>query len=430
MAGAASLATHPEVRPGASVRTPALPFVVVVLVLFAVSGGVLWYLGLNYDGLSGSAAAKIHPATYLSIVLVAWVMMRRGDPVGFGVRAAQARPASLVLLAVAVALSAHIALRGGSGLAGAVDTFAGPALLVVAMMDLDTQGLRRIEGALHAVMAANAGLGLAEFLTGYLVFPYRFDGAVFETDTRSAALQGHPLANATITAVYLLAVVQGGCAVLPRIVRAPMVGLQLAALVTFGGRSAIVVALVLGAGYGVVAANRVLRTGRVPLLGAAFALVLLTVAPLAAAGLAMGGFFDRLALRFVSDGGSANARIEMFDLFDRIPLRDLMVGPDTALVDSLRRISGLEWGIENPIIRMVLYQGIFMTSLVTLAVVLFVAEVLRWSRGGTLLPTLAFAILINTSESLAGKTPLLTKFAVLMLVLYRPLPRSAPGRAR
>ena len=413
----------------ASARVPpAPPFVAVVLLLFAVSGGVLWYLGLNYDGLSGSAAAKIHPATYVSVVLVAWVMVRRGDPVGFGVRAGRARPASLFLLAVAAALSAHIALRSGSGLAGSIDTFVGPALLVVAMMDLDAEGLRRIEVALHAVMAANAGLGLAEFLTGTLVFPYRFDGAVFETDTRSAALQGHPLANATITAVYLLAVMAGGCAALPRILRAPMMVLQLVALVTFGGRSAIVVALVLGAGYGVVAMNRVLRTGRVPLLGAAFALALLTIAPLAAAGLAVGGFFDRLALRFVSDGGSANARIEMFDLFDRIPLRDLMFGPDTALVDSLRRVSGLEWGIENPIIRMVLYQGIFMTSLVTLAVVLFVAEVVRWSRPGTLLPTLAFAILINTSESLAGKTSLLTKFAVLMLVLYRPLPRPGPRR--
>jgi len=47
------------VRPGLSSS-----LVLLVVVLFAVSGGVLWPLGINYEGVTGSAASKIHPFTY------------------------------------------------------------------------------------------------------------------------------------------------------------------------------------------------------------------------------------------------------------------------------------------------------------------------------------------------------------------------------
>ncbi|GJD96808.1 VpsF family polysaccharide biosynthesis protein [Methylobacterium iners] len=413
---------HPAKRHRLARRRPVpiLALVVTTIVLFAFSGGVLWHLGLNYDGLSGSAASKIHPSTYLAVFLVGWTVLASGNPVGAVVRTAQARPASLFLLCAGLILAAHIALRSGSGLAGSIDTFVTPALVVMVLASFGSDDLRALEKTLHAVMLVNALLGLAEFASGTLVFPYRFDGAVFPTDTRSAALQGHPLVNAFITSIYLLALLSGGGSLLAPALRFAMIVLQLVALVTFGGRSATVLVLLLGGAYALVAGFRVLRSGRVPLLGAGLALVIGTVAPIVAVALAVGGFFDQLLERFVSDGGSANARVEMFELFDRIPLRDLMFGPDTALVDSLRRVSGLEWGIENPIVRMALYQGIVLTTLLTIAVVVFVTELVRRSRAGTFLPVLAFAILLNSAESLASKTTMLTKFAVLILVLYRP----------
>ena len=40
-------------------------FLVIVVLLFAVSSGLLWVLGINYSGITGSMASKIHPATYL-----------------------------------------------------------------------------------------------------------------------------------------------------------------------------------------------------------------------------------------------------------------------------------------------------------------------------------------------------------------------------
>ena len=128
--------------------------------------------------------------------------------------------------------------------------------------------------------------------------------------------------------------------------------------------------------------------------------------------------------RFYSDGGSANARLEMFDLLSQIPLRELVVGPDLSLIDGLRRVSGLEWGIENPVVKTILYHGLFVTTLLATAVVLFLYEIASRCQHGVWLPIVGFSILLMTAETIGGKTTLLAKFAVIALTMYRR------GRAR
>ena len=132
------------------------------------------------------------------------------------------------------------------------------------------------------------------------------------------------------------------------------------------------------------------------------------------------GFFDALASRFISDGGSANARIVMFELFDHFSLSQIIIGPDIEVLDSWRRIYGLEWGIENPIIRMTLYQGAFVTLLLAVGFGLFMHEIAKVSRPGLWLPMIVWILVINTAESIASKTTMMTKFCVIVLCLYHP----------
>ena len=410
---------------------PGLPLTAACCLVFAVSGGALWLAGLNYEGLSGGAASKIHPSTYLFFCLFAWRMLSGGDPYGYLVNITRIRPASMFLLVAAVLMLIHIVARGAPGMAGDVDTYMGAALGVMLMAEADERTLRRIEASLHAIMTVNALTGLGEFLANARAFPYRFDGEVFATDLRSTALQGHPLVNATVTAWYVLALIGNARFSLPAGLRAPLIVLQFAAMVTFGGRTALVIALALGAGQMVLAMHRSMRTGKVSMLAAAAAVATLACAPLAGGLLVYAGFFDRLAQRFADDGGSANARILMFELFDRISLAEFLVGPDAAYMDSIRRLAGLEWGIESPIIRTMLYQGAIMTALLTLAVALFLWELSRVAVRGTALPMLCFVLVINTSESIGGKTTMLTKFAISIICLYRPQRRDqSAGMAR
>ena len=417
----------PGWSPGARTRLRALPdpaVAVLTVLVFCLSGGMLWTIaGINYDGLTGSPVQKIHPATYAAVLLLAWTLLRAGNPVANAVTILEHRPASAFLGLMGTALALQISLRGGAGIAGAIDTFLLPSLTLILLGGCDGRSLARLETLVHVLMAANASLGLVEFVVGGPFFPFRLDGLLLENDTRSVALQGHPLTSATLTACYVIALAAGGGS-LDAVRRLAMLGLQTVALVTFGGRSAIVVTLALGgilAGRGLI---RAVTRGRIPLLavaGAAFAMPLFA---LALAGLVGLGFFDALIGRFVDDGGSANARVLVVELFNRLSWRELVVGPDPTIIDSLRRINGLALGLENPIVRIVLYQGAIMTALLTVAVALFLVELARRCRPGIAMPMIAFVFLVNTYESLGGKTTLMAKFAILLVALYRPTPAS------
>ncbi|WP_210337669.1 VpsF family polysaccharide biosynthesis protein [Mesorhizobium sp. INR15] len=396
-----------------------LGLVVTVVVLFSISGGMLWLVGYNYDGLFGSPATKIHPSTYLIVLLFAWRSCTFGNPVGYCVSVADKRPATALMAVISIVLLFVVILRQRPGMAGMIDTFVAAALFVLMLSEGDEKTFTRLQTAIHAVMTANALLGLFEFATKTLLFPYRLDGVAFVTDLRSSALQGHPLSNATLTSVYVLALLSGS-----RSLSAPMrlglIGLQCAALVAFGGRSAMVVTIVLGGCYLLFHGLRTLRKGRISLLGAALAFMLAALLPVALVVAASLGFFDALAERFVSDGGSANARVEMFEIFKYLELRDVIVGPSVDFVSSLRRINGLEQGIENPIISMTVYHGAAFTLLMLFGFGLFMYEVARRCHPGVWLPMMGWLMLLNTSESLASKSTILSKFVVLCLVLYRP----------
>jgi hypothetical protein len=400
--------------------------VVITVLLFGVSGGMLWLIGYNYDGLTGGAATKIHPSTYLIVIAFAWTLIASGRPVERMIHLVNRRPATLLLLIVSCGTLAVVVLRDGPGLGGLVDTYIACCLLMLLLADEDEALFDLLRRLVHVLMTANALLALGEFVTNIRLFPYRFDGLAFETDTRSAGLHGHPLANALITACYLLALCNGDRG-LPPWFRAGMIGLQSAALVVFGGRTAVLAALGLGFVYGAAMFLRLLKEGRVPLLGAAIGFMLAALLPAAVGALVALGFFDALAARFVSDGGSANARREMFELLAMFPVGDLILGPDIDLVDSLRRVNGLEWGIENPIIRMVLYQGAILTLLLLGAFTLFMVELVRITRLGLWLPMVVWIILLNGAETISTKTTLTSKFALMALVLYRPDRRAGPA---
>ena len=69
------------------------------------------------------------------------------------------------------------------------------------------------------------------------------------------------------------------------------------------------------------------------------------------------------------------------------------------------------------------FLGLCFTLLVNVALMavgLYLTEVARTCRRGVWLPILAFVILVNTFEGLAGKTTMLAKFALMLIVLFPP----------
>jgi hypothetical protein len=397
---------------------------IAVATLLGVSGGMLWLIGYNYDGLSGSGATKIHPFTYMIFMLAAWRSFASGNPITYFGHAFEKRPAATVMFFMAGVSFALTAIRNGPGLAGIIDTYMGPALLVLLLAEAAEQDRRRLTIVLHLIMFANALLGLFEFASKTLIFPYRFDGEAFPTDTRSAGLQGHPLANAMLTAVYLMALLSGAPE-MPAGLRLILILMQSAALVVFGGRTAMVISAVLGLPYIAWHVIGALRSGRVPLIGAAVSAVALAIVPIMIVAVVSSGMIDSILIRFSSDGGSANARAEMMGLFGYFSLRDLIFGPDLAYLESLRRINGLEWGIENPIVHMVLYSGALLTLAVFSSFGYFLVELMRHRGAGVALPLVAMLFLLNASESISVKTTFLGKAIIIFVCMFPMLSSGA-----
>jgi len=253
----------------------------------------------------------------------------------------------------------------------------------------------------------------------YRFFPYRFDGQAFEWDKRSTGLFSHPLENAAIIGTYLMVLVAGGGARMPRPLRVPAAMLQLAAMVPVGGRTALVVALaMLTLVMAPRAARLLLSGGRMSLRMAAVVAAAAPLAALAVAAFAAGGFFDLVADRFVDDGGSAQARLEMFEIFKQLSVRDILVGAQSELVDSIRRTHGLEWGVENPVVRLLLYQGVVFSAFLIAGFVLFLIELGWRMRPGAAIPFAFFLIVINSFESISNKTIMLGQFVILMLAMF------------
>ena len=98
--------------------------------------------------------------------------------------------------------------------------------------------------ALHVVMFVNAGLGIAEFAFDFRLTPFVAGGQTILGDYRSTALLGHPLLNAGTTALYAAMLTLGGDRALKLPLRVIMTTIQLVALVPFGGRTSLTLAVV------------------------------------------------------------------------------------------------------------------------------------------------------------------------------------------
>jgi hypothetical protein len=356
----------------------------------------------------------------------------RRNPVALLGRFVTRYPGALAFLAATLVLAVYIVLDNRRGIATVFDTYMLAVVMWVIACELDGRDLVRIEKLLHVFFALNAVFALVEYGLDHRFFPYRFDGQAYELDRRSAAFFGHPLANAVITGTYVAALLGGGGTAMPRLLRAPAVLLQLAALVPFGGRTALILTCVMLGFWLLCHGDAVLRGRRVSLASMAAVAMLAPVAALAVGGFALAGFFDVITERFADDNGSALTRVEMFEVFQHLSWQDIILGGDSEMLDSIRRTRGLVTGVENPVVRLVLYQGAAFTFVLLAGFVLFLVEIGRRLRPGAAMAFIFFLIVINSFESISNKSIMLAQFVVLMVAMFRLEPepvRSQPYRA-
>lgn len=416
--------------------------------LLVKSATLLEHLGYHYIQPGGFPWEKFHPGTLMACCALGARILAADNVKAEARRLLATDPLiSLYLFSLAIA-AAHAIVITKNPVSGLVDTFLLPVILIALTKDLDPRIRRSLALLVCVFMGANACIALVEYLTGWRLVPvvvnFRVPGpgeapdpdtdpgalaALF--DWRATALLGHPLENALMTGALILCLASPGTRWLRPIVRFPLIGLSLLALVAFGGRSSLVLTIAGVVLFGVAAAARHLAAGR-PVSRRALAVTLFS---LPAVGVVVwlaiaSGFFDRLVMRFIEDSGSAEARLQMWDMFQPFTTTDILLGPDPDVMSVQQHLLGLELGIESFWIGLTLAYGLIVASMMFIGLGLLALRVALSSGPGGTAIMVYFFVNASTSTSLSSKTTtfgLVILFVILLLQKDRRSDILVPG---
>jgi hypothetical protein len=397
-----------------------------VILLLTLSPMALGAIGWNYDAPGGAGPTRFHPSSYLALLMFLMVAIRDGNPLTSLLLVFGRDPRLLLFMACWSMLFIHAVRNQELPAAAPIDTFLVPFLMLVVLRRLGERTHRRLEIILHCGMAANALLGLGEFLTGLRLTPYIAGGVAITDDWRSTALLGHPLGNALMTGAYIMALMLGGGARLTGFWRIAMIGLQFAGMVAFGGRASLVLLL---AFCGVMAAREglaFLAGKRIPLIQLAMIGLAVPLLVGVLGGLFSLGFFDKFLLRFVEDKGSAEARVVMFELFNGFTWTELLLGPSQTQLGYFVHIYRLEFGIESVWVAFSLYYGIIPGVIFLAGFLCFLHSLVSDCRKSAWIILGYFMLVNSTFLGIAGKSINFTNLCLMLLLLLPAIRRSAP----
>jgi hypothetical protein len=404
--------------------------ILALVVDFSLGGRVLAALGVPYTDEGGSLIVKLHPGTYLAACAMAARLAVGGNPL-HSIWEISWRERSLVLYTVIILYCSgyELILTGSGGLVMLFDTFLPAGMIGVALCDITAARAACLVAIFRALLLINAALALGEVVAHRHFIMISDLAAEPHEEFRPVALYDHPLTGAAATMMGL-----GLC---PDTRRAPVCSalytlFMFAALLAFGGRVALALAVLAAAGHYV---SRFARRVAASILEPSdLALPIAAVAaglPLAWIAMA-NGLADRLVAHLYWDP-SAQSRVEQFRLLGLLRPEQILFGTSrvdmTALLEPMRLAYGVD-AIENFWLVMFVILG----ALGFIVFVLGMAALLYWlwhrtDAGGRVM-TICLVFAASSSNSLGHKSPLLVMLvgAVLARRHSTPLPRRSVAR--
>ena len=385
-----------------------------------ISQLALAMFGFNYEATGGSVIEKIHPATLLALITLTLAGLLNRNPLSAALSALARRPSIVAYILMVGIACAHAIFVSKQPFTPLIDTFIAPVLVFFLFKDLSARRALRLGNLVHALMALNAIIGIGEYLTGARLTPIVAEGVAIDDEWRSSALLGHPLANASLVGAYLLALAVGPGRTLPQSLTAAAFVFNAAGMVVFGGRAATVFLIVMLAAVAALGLLKVMRGARFDTGLIVKLLILAPFAALAIAVLGEAGFFDQFIARFFDDNGSAGARVEMFEMLKYFSWPDLLTGPDPDRLLTLRRLHGLDFGIESFWLSFSLTYGLIVAIPFFAALFAFCRETARATLPGAATILIFFFLVGSTSVSLSSKSPLFAILEMMILILLSP----------
>jgi len=379
-------------------------------------------LGIHYVLPGGALPEKIHPGTYFILLAFVLFLCARGNPVLAMVELTRRHTTVLAMFWCTALAIVYILVRDGAegtqpGLM-LTETYVTAALATVMLLEAPESYRRRCFQLFLAIVLANTALAIFEALTQTRLTPYynlASKGELVEKQFRPTALFGHPLENALITALFLMAFLGSYRRPLSKLA---IVGFLVVGLLAEGGRTSMAVALMLTAVWAAVIAARSIRAGRASYRGVLVALLAGSVLPTALfAGAVLAGLGERILANLYWDD-SANTRSMLFKVFDYISLEQLLFGMSNVAWEDIKLQAAINWGlveVENFWIVVLAWLGAVVFSIYIAGLFSFVWSF--WRRGGlaTRLATILLIIVCSSNNSLAKKDKTLTAFAAFTI---------------
>lgn len=390
-----------------------------VVLLFTISTNALVQFGWQYDGTGGGPLDKLHPATWLAVLLLGLKLCLEGNPLTATIKLLEKYSDLLPYLLGIIFMVVYATAVIGSPFTIFIETFLGPLVIFLLFANIGERDGQRLAQLIHLLLLINALLGIYEFVFSYRLFPLVVNGEELTDELRSTALLGHPLANAAIVGCYLLILTLGGRKDLGTFTGLTVFTVNAASVIVFGGRAATILVIV---ALAIVAIRRlfgILKGAPIRLHTIRLALIAVPLYSIFIVAMAELGFFDMFLSRFGDDEGSASTRIIMFSLFEHMDWFDLIFVPDSAQIATWSNIYGLNYGIENFVVAFILAYGLLATVIFLPTLSLFCRAVSRHLRPNARWVFLYFFAVSLTSVSLSAKSPLLSLLIVMLMVLMR-----------
>lgn len=394
-----------------------------LFVLFFFSAMFLARLGIHYEAAGGSKLEKIHIATYLAFMAFGFAALRRGNPLTYALELILKFPIPVYFMGLCFLMMVYAIKVQGNPFTLLIDTFVLTFLTLILIAEVKPSGRALLALGLHFFMLCNALLGIGEVLSGHRLTPFTLGSLEVIWDWRATAFLGHPLINSILTGSYALMLLYATGNSVPRYLRFALAGIQVVALLFFGGRTSLVLTLAfIGVGGGLQFV-KIMFGGTIRKTD--FVLGVLAL-PLAGAGLIVAyniGVMDQMLERFVSDDNSAATRFILFDMVNSIGLDELLFGVEPAKLRSMQWTEGTEYGIESFWFGFLFDYGLILSGFFFIGLGLFWFHLLQLKGKNGWIVMLFYVVVSSAAASLSVKSITFAAFVALFLLVFDSPPR-------
>jgi len=425
-----TLAPHPMPSTRARPRATGLFWccVTMIVIQFILSHNVLKALGYN---------GNMHPVTLLPAVCAFFGVVSGIIPLQQRMR--DAPGLMMFVFGIPVIMLYSICFTGFSGCTVFLESFWAPGVFALLLEPATAKQKRLLGGILIAFVAGNIVIALYESLTQTALFPLVFDPDAAQTlddfaeDFRAHAFYDHPLTAALVTsmAFFLLYSMR-----MRLILAAPIFGLMLLGLLAYGGRTALVITVIVSvvlAIYRLLAGlmKRKLSAEFLMAIGLAAVIVPLVVTVV----VTQTTIADRIIHSLYYDD-SAEARATQWDVFRYLSLKDWLFGISKDHLIALKYQIGLgsnDTDIENFWILIFLDLGVIGFTVFVTVFCGFLLHLGRYAQSLNAWLLIGCALVIDSSSNSLGvwSIDLFMETAFVVAIAgfsgYQPIPVFRPA---